>query len=179
MPRARFAWIAASFLLGLPLVAVAAWGCVPQPLLSLEPSGSAPPGTEVTVKGADISGATAELRWNDPEGPLLAKTSGRTFSVPVKVPEVPEGLYAIMVIGRLTDGSVSGTGRASLLVTAADGSAKHSADAPAPDTRKTSSGSSSGRSAGLAAAGAGLLGLGAVAGVAFSRRSRRAPAEVG
>lgn len=175
MHHPRSVALAAACALGLStLAAAAAWACVPQPLLSLEPSGSAPPGAEVTVKGNDISGATAEIRWNDPEGPLLAKVTGRSFAVPVKIPDVPEGLYTLMVIGRLTDGTVSGTGRASVLVTASGGSVGRSAVTPAPAVNGSSA-TSSGLSPGLAVAGAGLLALGAGCGVGFSRRNRRPP----
>lgn len=176
MHRTRWATLSVASAAVPVCVAAAAWACVPQPLLSLDPSGSGPAGSEVTVVGNDISGASAEIRWNGPEGPLLAKASGRTFSVPVKVPDVPEGLYTLMVIGRLVDGTVSGTGRASFLVTGADGSVSGAAATASPSANVSSGTSSSDVSPGLVAGGAGLLGLGTAAGVALSRRTRPTPA---
>lgn len=112
----------------LVAAAVGAWACVPFPMLSVEPSASAAPGTEVTVEGLDFGSAPVELRWNALDGPLLAKTQGPIFSTPVTVPESPAGIYTIVGLGRAPDGSVGAKTAASFQVT---GPAAPSPDVPA------------------------------------------------
>ncbi|HUP68633.1 MAG TPA: hypothetical protein VM142_02340 [Acidimicrobiales bacterium] len=113
--------VAASGLSVLALAAGQSWACVPQPLLSIKPDASGPASSEVLVEGNSVPGAV-EVRWNALDGPMLARPTGPNFSSAVTIPRADEGLYAIVVIGRAPDGSVSATGRAAFEVTGAGGS---------------------------------------------------------
>ncbi|MDQ3825084.1 MAG: hypothetical protein M3325_04810, partial [Actinomycetota bacterium] len=81
------------------------WACVPQPLVSVLPRASAPPGGRVTVQALAVTGVQ-EVRWNSVDGPKLADAVGPSFSTDVTVPDVPDGLYTIIVLERRPDGSV-------------------------------------------------------------------------
>lgn len=153
------------------LSAGGAWACVPQPLITLTPMASGPPGTEVTVNGYAINGQ-AEVRWNALDGPLLADALGPVFSVPIVVPEAEEGLYGLIVLERADDGSLGSTARAAFEVTA-EPSSPAPVDTTTTPESPTTGAASSGASvpAGLAAAGAvGLLALGGAGGAALARR---------
>lgn len=150
-------------------LAVGASACVPQPLLSVEPRASGPSGTQLTVRARDVPGMNSEIRWNGAEGPVLATAeSKRDFSVSVTVPDVEPGLYALVVIGRYTEGGVAGTGRAAFLVTDGNGTSVPSAEARTTDRSEGAEGSS----VGLALGGAGLLALGCIGGGLLTRRRR-------
>lgn len=150
-------------------LAAAASACVPQPLLAVEPRASGPAGTELTVSARDVPGMTSEIRWNGAEGPVLARAeSKQDFSVSVTVPDVDPGLYALIVIGRSTEGGVAGTGRAAFLVTDGNGNSAPSAE---PRTTGAREGTES-SAVGLALGGAGLLVLGGIGGGFLTRRRR-------
>lgn len=163
--------VTAMVVVALALLSGGAWACVPQPLITLTPMASGPPGTEVTVNGYAINGQ-AEVRWNALDGPLLADALGPVFSVPIVVPEAEEGLYGLIVLERAADGSLGSTARAAFEVTGEPSSAAP-ADTTTPPESPTTGAASSGASvpAGLAAAGAvGLLALGGAGGAALARR---------
>ncbi len=63
-----------------------AWACVPQGTLDLSPtSGTA--GSTVTAKGSGFpAGDTVEVRWESRTGPVLATSTGPSFSVPITIP---------------------------------------------------------------------------------------------
>lgn len=156
----------------------AAWACVPQPLVSVTPNASGPGGGEVTVDAVAVPGA-AEVRWNTFDGPVLARANGPTFSVAVTIPQVPDGLYGLIVIGRGPDAGVTATGRAAFHVTSGSGAQPQSA-APGQAGRPT--GEADGSSAGpsfpfVFAGGAGLVLVGWVAGSLL--RGRRRPSAAG
>ena len=156
------------------LLASSAWACVPQPLLTLLPRASGAPGSQVTVDAVAV-GDRAEIRWNGIDGPRLADGTGPSFSTAVTIPEVPPGLYSIVVIERQPDGSVGSTGRASFQVTQPDGQALPRTGDGAV---RTTDASARGRSSpdpvpvALISGGAGLL-LGAVGGAQLAHRRRR------
>ena len=89
----------------------AAWACVPQPVLSVQPLASGPPGSQVTVEGANFAGGRVELRWNGLDGPLLFSATGASFAVPISIPDGADGLYALVALERQQDGSVGGVAR--------------------------------------------------------------------
>lgn len=92
----------------LALLAVGrAWACVPQPFVTVEPRASGPPGTEVTVEGTGFGSDPVEIRWNTLDGQRLASTGGPNFSLSVAIPDVPPGLYQIVVLSRDADASVT------------------------------------------------------------------------
>lgn len=117
--RSLVAWWA-TFVIGLQLLLVsasAAVACVPQPrLVSLVPMASGPSGMEVTVNGLGFDPGRAEVRWNGPEGELLATGNGQSFSLPIMIPDVPAGLYSVVVLSRDVDGGIGNTGTASFQV---------------------------------------------------------------
>ncbi len=104
---------------GLLLVVVSggslARACLPQPLISLQPKSSGPPGAEITVNARTINDR-AEIRWNAPDGPLLGTATGPAFSVPITIPDVPRGLYTLVVIERQPDGGLGSSGTAAVAV---------------------------------------------------------------
>lgn len=169
-------WRLASLLfLGVAGVAIPgseAWACVPQPLVTVTPKASGPPGTEFTVNGYAIAGR-AEVRWNALDGPLLASADGPVFSTTVTVPEVAEGLYSVLVLERSADGGLGSTGRASFEVTAVPPTAPLTGNEGPPSTASGASGVPAGSSipTGTAAAGAvGLLAVGGIGGAVLARR---------
>lgn len=172
-------------LLFLVLAAGRAWACVPQPFIFLEPVSSGPPGSEVTVQGLRFGEPDIEIRWQTPDGPTLATATGGDFSVLVTIPEAPPGLYALLVIARAPGGGIDSVQRAVFQVTeegssgvsqglpeesAGEGHGASSVPVPSPSPLPTPVGDF----AVLAAAGAGLLALGALCGIKLARRSEAA-----
>ncbi|MGH9151540.1 MAG: hypothetical protein ACRD03_03830, partial [Acidimicrobiales bacterium] len=95
-----------------------AWACVPQPrLVAVLPDSSGPPGTEVTVDGLGFDRGRAEVRWNSRDGALLASADGPDFSATITIPDVPAGLYALIVLSRQPGGAIGNTARAAFEVT--------------------------------------------------------------
>ena len=118
----------------------AAWACVPQPLVVIQPAAFGAPGSQVTVDGY-LFGGSMEIRWNAIDGPELATASGSNFSVPITVPQAAPGLYTILVVIRASDGSISVGGRASFLVPGlSTGVASRTSAAPPTIIRQPSSG---------------------------------------
>lgn len=156
--------------------AAAAWACVPQPLISIQPQSSGPAGSQVTVDGVSLGPGPVEIRWNRLDGPTLAKSSGPNFSQPVTIPEAPEGLYTIIVIQREPGGAIAGSGRAAFQVSA-PGVSRPVAPAGRTSEGAGQGGTSNTSSAGLDPAlawggGATLLVVGGVGGAWFSQRRR-------
>lgn len=157
--------------------AVPTWACVPQPLVTIEPSASGPPGSEVTVEVMAVSGR-AEIRWNAVDGPLLATGSGPQLSAPVAIPPVPPGLYTVVVVEREPGGGLGSSGRAAFLVTDGGDSDGASADEQAAEPGDASRDRArEPRSApvpvgGLVAGGGALFATGLLAGVALRGRGR-------
>jgi hypothetical protein len=166
-------WLVCLSLLALALgTGGAAWGCVPQPLVSLQPRSSGPRGSEVTVEALAFGSAPVEVRWNGVDGELLATASGPQFSVPVTIPQVPEGLSHIVVFERDQTGAVGSSGRAAFLVTSPPGT-----DASSPPSTATTSSpppSSDSTSPALLGAGLGMAVVGGLVGAAVVGRSRPA-----
>lgn len=154
-----------------------AWACVPQPLISLKPRASGPVGSEVTVDGLAVNGQ-AEIRWNGYDGPLLGRAVGPQFSVQVKIPESPEGLYSVIIIERQPGGGLGSSGRAEFLVTSASSGPSATMDGAAGATRSMPAGKSSlALPVGLALlGGVGLLVLGAFGGAVIYRKQARSAA---
>lgn len=159
--------------------AAAAWACVPQArLVSLLPQASGPAGSQVTVAALAFDPGPAEVRWNAPDGPLLATAQGPTFSAPVTVPDVATGLYTVVVIMRLPDGGVGSAGTAAFEVTGLAGSPPAGPPPPAsPPPAASAPHPEPASSPGLAmAAGAGLFALGFALGALGGARLGRRPA---
>lgn len=149
-----------------------AWSCVPQPLVTLQPQASGPSGSELTVDALAINGP-AEIRWNGVDGQRLGDGTGPVFSAVVTIPEVPPGLYSIVVIERQADGSVGSTGRAAFQVTGPEPQSSPSSANGAVNNAITSHpGDSPGQSpVALLTVGAGLVALGGLGGaLLFGRR---------
>lgn len=147
------------------------WACVPQPLLTIQPRASAAPGDQVTVDGLHFSGRV-EIRWNASDGLLLATANGSPFSVRITVPEVADGLYALIAFERDEGGGIVGVTRASFDVTASGNpTSARVATSSAVDRRRSSA---SGFTTGLGIiAGVVLFVSGGVAGAALVRRHAR------
>jgi len=157
----------------------AAWACVPQPLIVVQPNASGRPGAHVTVSGINFPLGVVEIRWNGLEGPKLAESAaGSDFSLPVTIPTAAEGLYTLVGVGRAPDGSVAGTvARAAFLVPGGPGPAASGApdsNTGSLDGRSTATGDSSTKVNPFAAAagGAGLVAIGGVGGALMARRRR-------
>jgi len=169
--------VAATLLLAFVGLGSRAWACVPQPLVSLQPQGSGPAGTEVTVNGIALNGEV-EIRWNGSDGSLLATAKGPTISTKVKVPAADPGLYTVVVVERTKTGALGSSGRVSFLVT--PGGPSVGAVQPSPSTVPTGVAPSASKvkteGVSPALAGAGgvlLLGLGGVGGAFLAVRRTR------
>ncbi len=107
-------------------------------LVTLQPRSFGPAGSELTVEGLAFDPQPVEIRWGGPDGDLLATSTGPDFSVPVTIPDVPAGLYAVVVVVRQPGGGVGNAGRAAVEVTpdpsvegsASSGAARGSDSAP-------------------------------------------------
>lgn len=155
--------------------AMAAWACVPQPLISIEPRASGPTGTRVTVRGLAIQGPV-EIRWSSVDGPRLALATGPDFAVPVTIPDSVNGLYSIMVFVRLPDGSVGSSGQAAFLVTSSSdsqGPAQPPRSTPPSAAQRTESRSSGNVSGRIVAEAVAFVLLATLGGIALSRRRRQ------
>lgn len=155
-----------------------AWGCVPQArLVTLAPGSSGPAGSQVTVEGLAFDPGPVEVRWGASDGLKLGAATGPSFSVPVTIPDAPEGLHVIVVLSRNTDGSIGNAGTAAFQVTPADGA--RPGTAPAAQRDDAGSFVDDGDGAGVVAlavtGGGGLVLLGGLGGAALSRRRRPPP----
>lgn len=182
--RSSLRWVLAVVpLLLLLLWEGSAWACVPQPrLVSLQPMASGPSGTQVTVNALGFDPGRAEVRWNAPDGELLADGNGPSFSLPITIPQTPEGLYAVIVISRDVDGGIGNTGSTAFQVlstgassagpraSTADGTTSHSGTSTAVTD---ASSSSDANAIPLILEAATLLVLGGLGGAWISRRVLR------
>lgn len=159
-----------------------ALACVPlATLVSLEPSSSGAAGSRVTVQGLGFDANPIEIRWNGPDGPELGNSVGPNFSVPITIPEVPEGLYTVVVLSRLSQGNIGYAAGTSFQVTESGGSHEDN-DSSTASTHSNSGGTTnigqpqSSVSLGIVMSvvvGAGLLLVGGLVGVLVSRQWRR------
>jgi len=162
---------------GMVALAARGWACVPQPLVTVHPQASGSSGSEVTVEGVAMAGAT-EIRWNGVDGPRLATTTGTSFSVPVTIPPAGEGLYAIVAFERRPDGSIGSSGSAAFQVTPEPDRGGEPRSSPSTSTpaqagpSPASSQSAGGGTALAVVGGVVLLALGALGGAVLSRRRR-------
>lgn len=162
-------FLASVLSVALTAVLTTAWACVPFPqaLATLQPQSSGPPGTEVTVHGLGYDKGPIEIRWNALDGPRLASATGPDFSVPVTIPEAPDGLYSVVVLSRAQDGSIGSAGSTPFQVIS-PGSGGPGTN---PSPSKTSSPSSRSSVPALLTGGA-LVVVGALIGAVASRRRR-------
>lgn len=152
----------------------AAFACSAQPRVGYSlSSGSAAPGETVVVKGSRVTSAV-EIRWASVTGQQLATVapSGEAFEVPVRVPDVAPGIYAMLLV---TENE--GVARTAIEVTAAPGAAPARTSAALwPTTAAAPADSSTDvNSIGLVLLAVGLVGLAGGSTVAATRR-RRVPA---
>ncbi len=181
--RGLYRYLAALGFLGVVIATASlGWACVPQPLVSVQPMASGPPGGQVTVNALAITGP-AEIRWSAPDGPLLATAAGPSFSVPITIPDVPRGLYSLVVVERQPGGSLGSSGIVAFEVTAPGDTLSgesHSPAQPSGDAPKALDATTALVSAEpsppatpgwlLAVAGFGLVALGVLGGLLLSRR---------
>ncbi|HEV2125952.1 MAG TPA: hypothetical protein VGW38_24610 [Chloroflexota bacterium] len=180
VPRRTWGWTPVCYLmllLGALAATASASACVPQPLLSVQPHASAQPGSNVTVTGISFGTATAEIRWNGIEGPLLATAEGPDFSTEITIPDVPAGLYTVIGIARQAGGGLDGTAAISFQVTDFSEAGEPSSPgaavtaAPAPNHRHTAPDGSTTLSLRTAAVGGtGILLIGGLMGAWVMRR---------
>lgn len=157
------------------LAAQAAYACVPQPFISIDPRSSGPAGSEVTVTGRLFdSGTRIEIRWNGLEGRTLATADTPEFSLPVRVPPSEPGLYTILAVSRSPAGVLGTVTVVSFQVTPdGEGSSLRSGSDPSPDAVRPRGAKVQGaKTAHLPtfAVGAGLLAFGALCGAMLVRR---------
>lgn len=142
------------------------WACVPQPLVVVHPRSSAPAGSDVTVEAISVSGE-AEVRWNGIDGPKLASASGPKVSMAIRIPDVSEGLYTLVVIDRGPDGRLLASGSAAFHVTPPVNAAPTTTTLPA---RASEASSDEGDTVFLVLGGAALVIIGVLAGAILARR---------
>lgn len=101
-----------------------AFACVPQArLVWIEPNAFGPPGGSVTVHGLRLDPGSVEVRWNGPDGPLLASAPGPELKESVTIPAAEPGLYQVVILTRVANGVVNGSASTSFLVTGSAGPA--------------------------------------------------------
>lgn len=161
--------------LAAAVVGPAAWACVPQPYLLVEPRSSGPPGTKVEVVGTNFEAGPPEIRWNGIDGTLLGKASSPQFSLTVAIPDDDEGLYALVAVSRGPQGQVTGVTRAAFAVTRTKSATTRTTSSPR--ARSTDRSSSSPVPAMLL--GATLTAAGGAGGAALTRRRLRRSVPVG
>jgi hypothetical protein len=169
--RPRWAAIAMVFPgLLAAMVAGGAWACVTLPHIALSPRASGAPGAQLTVEGADFE-QHVELRWNAVDGPLLASGPSPTFSVPVTLPDVADGLYTLVAVERGPGGVAGNIARTPVQVT------RGAATTPTTVKPATRSSSSNAFAVTVGIAGAiALLLVGGLAGARLTRRQQSEPA---
>ena len=63
-----------------------AWACVPQGTFSVNPTQGAA-ASQVAASGSGFESGVVQIRWESRTGPILATTSGPSFSnVPITIP---------------------------------------------------------------------------------------------
>lgn len=154
-----------------------AFACTPTAGVYTVASATATPGSTIEVAGHDIpSNAPVEIRWNSVRGKVIAAATpaNGAFSVPVQVPDVAPGVYALTMTT-----ANAGIGRTAVEVTSPGRTPGFSAARPwastgsrslAPEPSPNSVGSS-----GAVLLAVGLVGLFAGSTVMVVRR-RRVPA---
>jgi len=153
-----------------------AWACTPQAHMQIIPPAFGPAGTQVAVTGGTAYGsAPVEVRWNSPDGPVLASVQSLTatqgvFHAQVTIPVVsPDVYYLVAVVqGR-------GVARAAYEVTTAEDSAEQTSAAGTPPAKGVSNDLWSGLAASTGAYPASTGAYPAQAGAALSQ----APASKG
>lgn len=96
---------AAGCMIAVGAWAGAAWACTAVASVDVEGRSGAP-GSKQVVKGLAFGDGEVELRWNAPDGALLAKATGPAFSVPVTIPESAPGVYYLVGVQRDAGGKV-------------------------------------------------------------------------
>lgn len=145
--------------------------CVPEPVIALQPVSSGPSGTTVDIEGVGFGKGHIEIRWNSFDGPRLADAEGPIFTAKIIVPAVPDGLYAVLALGRDADGGITSAARAAFQVTLA-GAGRSGVSHGTP--KASSEDADSGRIVSGPALTTGLVGagIGATAAALLSRRRR-------
>lgn len=154
--------------------AAAAWACFPLPLVTVAPQASGAAGDEITVNGVDLGAGAIEVRWNAVDGPLLGRGTGPNFSIPVNVPDVPDGVYVIVALTREPSGSVGVKAAAEFQVSSAGSGGTSVSSPPGAQEPDSTDGSSERQdvlsTTGTAALVLGCLVAGGLGGALVSRR---------
>jgi len=162
----------------LAAAAGTAFACVPQArLVYIEPNAFGAAGTLVTVNGLGLDPGPAEVRWNGPDGPLLASGAGPNLKAPVTLPAADPGLYQIVVLSRGGNGVVGGTASTTFLITARAGTSGSPAPAVASASKRDADSGGPGVIP-LVVGAAVVLAVGAGLGNLAGRRSSRPTAPV-
>jgi hypothetical protein len=108
--------------------AAAAWACTDQAVIGTPAAGSdggsalqpedGPPGTQVRVEGRKFYEREIEIRWNSPDGPLLATAHGPEFETEITAPNQPAGHYTVLALVRDENGDIDAMARAHFRLTA-------------------------------------------------------------
>lgn len=177
--RRRHCRIVVTLAFGAALACVAlsasAWACIPQPMITLQPRASGPPGSRVKVSGLNYGDGTVELRWNAMDGERLQTARGPVFETDITVPAVPAGLYVVLGIPRTPDGSVTGTVAVAAFDVVADGAAGATPSVPQAQPHSGHSDALSVTATSAVAGGLSLVAIGLGVGILVSRRRQAVP----
>ncbi len=144
MKRCRLLLFSSAAAVSVTLIASASWACVPlKALLAVRPQSFGAPGASVTVVGLGFGDSPVELRWNSADGPELGKTAGPDFSASATIPQVPDGLYSVVVLTRDQNQVITNAATTPFLVTASGTSPVRSASSAAGSLAPVSAPSSS------------------------------------
>ncbi|MGH2810401.1 MAG: hypothetical protein ACRDIA_05915 [Actinomycetota bacterium] len=103
-----------AFMAGLVIVlafAAVAWACTLSAYLEAANPQKGSAGAATTVKGGSFNPGEVQIRWNSPDGPLVATASGPSFSTELKVPSWGEaGTHYLVAIQRDASGTIVGKG---------------------------------------------------------------------
>lgn len=145
------------------------WACVPQPNIWLQPRSFAAPGEQLTVEGVNFE-QNIELRWNGVDGPLLGSAPSPSFSVPITLPDVPDGLYVLVALERAQGGGMGNVARAPVQLAREKGPTDDGSVAvPTADDSQPSRSTVAATVFGLAGS-VSLVVVGAIAGASRARR---------
>jgi hypothetical protein len=154
--------------------AAAAWACFPLALVTIAPQASGAAGDEVNVNGVDLGAGAIEVRWNALDGTLLGRGSGPNFSIPVTIPDAPDGVYVIVALTRETNGSVGVKAAAEFQIGSAAAGGTPVSSPPGTQEPDSTGGSSDPQAVlsttGIAALVLGCLVAGGIGGALVSRR---------
>lgn len=132
-----------------------AWACTAQAGITgsaVEGQSAGPAGSQTTISVSNFAPGPVEVRWNSADGSVLATGNGPDFKSTITIPQVAEGVYYVVAVGRERQASMpfevtsataqqSGAGKSS--ATSSTGTGQNTASTSGDDQRQSSDGQAS------------------------------------